>query len=326
MKLKYRHWIACVGVLTFLAWGGGHVLAGPPGLPFWLWGAVTLDGAPAAEGTPLEVLVRGTKVATTTTLTADGVPGSYSVAVPADDPDRAGIQGGVTGDPVTFAVTGYELGQLASWTRGKVLEIPVDNGPFTYTFTAEIGGAADVIFPARDGGPGLIVNANGLDLGATAVRIRANQPCTKVPDDSVHRCFEITPANAAGRNATLTFYFYSSQIPDGLTCEDLDGYRWDEGGDAWQLLTTEARDCTGDPHALRVTGVTDFSDFVLASGHPNAVTLQRFDSHRAGTDAVTYLLLLGCASLTLGILLRRITSTKQRGNVRTFNGFPKDLP
>ncbi len=257
-----------------------RVLAGPPGFPHWLAGTVTLDGVLATDGVRVQCLTRGTPVITATVFTTGGDAGLYSVGVPADDTGKAGVQGGVAGDAVTFAVQGYEMAPTATWTSEKIQELPLHNGPFTYTFAADVlSDTTDVVFLAHDGGPGLVINANGRGLGATSIRIRANQVCTNAPVNSAHRCFEISPTHRTGRDATLTFYFYSSQLPAGLSCAEMNAYRWT--GSAWQSLTRAAPpDCEHNPHSLRVSNVTDFSHFILGK-EPNAVTLQTFAAGRS---------------------------------------------
>lgn len=272
MSKRLGLWIGLLGLLILLALGE-QALAEPPGLPHWLWGTVTLDSSLADDGTPVRMLVQGVNVITTTALTAGSDAGLYSTAVPADDLTRPGVQGGVNGALIEFGLPGYEIGQTVTWIQGQVLRRDLHNGPFTYTFVDTINGESDFIFPAHDGNPGLIINANGVDLGATSLQIHANQECVNA-QNAVRRCFQITPMNATGRNATLTFYFYSNQIPIGRSCEALNAYHWN--GSGWQILTSELRDCEHDPHSLRVSGVTDFSQFVLADTTPAAVTLLTF--------------------------------------------------
>lgn len=272
MNKRLGLWIGLLGLLAMLALGE-QALAEPPGLPHWLWGTVTLDGLLVDDGTPVQMLTQGVNVITTTVLTAGSDAGLYSVGVPADDLDHPGVQGGINGTLIEFDIPGYEIGQTVTWTQGQVLRRDLHNGPFTYTFVDTINGESDFAFPAHDGNPGLIVNANGVDLGATSLQIHANQTCANAVN-AVHRCFQINPTNAAGRDATVTFYFYSSQIPAGHSCAAMNAYRWN--GSNWQGLTLESRDCAHDPHSVRVSGVTDFSQFVLADTRPAAVTLLTF--------------------------------------------------
>ena len=147
-----------------------------------------------------------------------------------------------------------------------------------------MNGSADVSFFDTGGYGGVALNANSLDLGSTQVRIRGNRDCTTVPGETVRRCFDFAPANTTGRDATLTFFFAGSEL-SGNTCDELNAYHWD--GSGWDLLNLDAaygtggRACGSEPYSLRVTGVSDFSPFVLKSGEPpggipTAVTLASF--------------------------------------------------
>jgi len=134
------------------------------------------------------------------------------------------------------------------------------------------------------------------------VSIKGNQDCTTVPGEAVRRCFDIAPATASGRNATITFFFAGSEIPAGQDCDDLNAYRWDGG--TWQALTPGTRACGGDPQSLQVTGVTTFSKFVLKETAPNAVVLRTFGVRTM--DGLVYAgLLLASLLLLAGGLARR---------------------
>ena len=113
MKKRLGLWIGLLGLLATLALGE-QALAGPPELPHWLWGTVTLDGLLVDDGTPVQVLTQGVNVITTTVLTAGSDAGLYSVGVPADDLDRPGVQGGVNGTLIEFGIPGYEIGQTVT--------------------------------------------------------------------------------------------------------------------------------------------------------------------------------------------------------------------
>jgi len=128
---------------------------------------------------------------------------------------------------------------------------------------------------------GVTINANGTDLGSTVVSIRGNQDCTTVAGETVKRCFDIAPTTTSGRNATITFYFDDSEL-SGNTCSTLNAFR-NTGGSNWSQLTLDIRDCSNTPRSIRVTGVSDFSPFVLKSGSgPTAITVQRFTARSAG--------------------------------------------
>ncbi len=111
------------------------------------------------------------------------------------------------------------------------------------------------------------------------MQVRAYQECTTIAD-TVQRCFQISPAALpTGSGATLTFYFYPSQL-NGMDCTNMDVHRWN--GSGWDTLTldptyaTNGRDCTNKPHSVRVKEVTAFSAFVLkAVSKPTKVGLTR---------------------------------------------------
>lgn len=291
-------------LLLFLLPARVHAL---PQLPHTLYGALSLDGQLAADGTVVGIVINGQQVIQTTVFSDGGNHGLYSVNVPADDPDTAKDEGGVNGDTVSFDVAGYEIAQSIIFKSGLVTELNLANSPVTYNFTRDINGAADVTFLANDGGPSLIVNANGADLGHTDVAVRGNSDCTSLPGEAVYRCFDVAPANRSERAATLTFFFYSSQLPEGQSCATLNAYRSDESG--WQLLAldgsygTGGRVCSGDRYSLRVIDVNDFSPFVLKNGTPNAIRIQAMQARSAlqGAEIVALwaivLVVLGAAPM-----------------------------
>lgn len=197
------------------------------------------------------------------------VPGADEIAyIPEDTaPDpviraaaaawAVGLEGAWAGHPLT--VDGGSL------TVGGAL---VNDGTLQQQQT--VNGAA-VAFFATGGYGGLTINPNGQALGATTVQIRGNEgDCTSVPGESVRRCFDITPGSAPVSGVALTFYFAAFEIPAGQSCATVEAYHWN--GAAWQMLIrdanygTDGRDCTAEPYSIRITGVTDFSPFVLKSG------------------------------------------------------------
>jgi len=76
-----------------------------PQMPHRFYGYVTVDGAPAPDGTLITAKIAGVTYASTTTV--DGKYG-YTTAfnVPADDPDTPEKEGGQTGDTIEFYVAG----------------------------------------------------------------------------------------------------------------------------------------------------------------------------------------------------------------------------
>jgi len=244
-----------------------------PPMPHTLYGQLWLDGAPAADSTQILAVIDGATFASTQTFTQEGSSGLYAFNVPGDDPDTPEKEGGLPGETISFAIDSYEIGQTAAWTQGAVQALDLDNAPFSYaSVTQDIGGSGDATFLARDGGPSLIVNAEGQDLGSIRVDITANQDCTAVIGSTIRRCFDIAPTYDTGQDATITFFYYSSQIPAGHTCGAVEAYRLDTSG--WVLLTrdptygAQGRDCSGTRYSIRVQNVADFSAFVLSAQGP----------------------------------------------------------
>jgi len=140
---------------------------------------------------------------------------------------------------------------------------------------------APVTFFGVGGYGGLALDPGSQDLGWTTTQIHGNQDCTTVPGETLKRCFNITPGNAPGSGVAFTFYFTAADLPVGHTCSAVELYHWDG---AWSSALTRdstyetaGRQCTTEPYSIRVTGVSDFSPFVLTgSGEaPTAVSVQR---------------------------------------------------
>ena len=197
-----------------------------------------------------------------------------------------------------------------AFTLGGTL---TNNGEMRQTRT--VTGSSDVTFLGTGGYGGVVLNAQGLDLGSTTVSIKGNQDCTTVSGESVKRCFDIAPANTTGRDATITFFFASSEIPGGQSCSNLNGYRWT--GSGWQSLTldtaygTNGRSCGSDPQSIRVKNVSTFSKFVLKSsdppsGGPTAVTLSSFTARAVGGASHADLSLLALLLLGGGLALHKL--------------------
>ncbi len=173
------------------------------------------------------------------------------------------------------------------------LSIPDSNGFITNNGTLrqtrDVNGSADVNFFNVGGYGGLTLNASGSDLGSTVVSIKGNQACD-INNTAVNRCFDIAPANATGRNATITFYYNSAEL-NSLDCATMNAWHW-SGALPWvQAGTSGTRQCATNPYSLQVTGVTTFSPFALRSG-------------TAGPTSVGSVALSGSASwLPIGMLL-----------------------
>lgn len=111
-----RGWRALGLLAVWLAVGGAGAGAVPP-LPASFWGTVTLDAAPVAVGTPVEVLVGGTPCAIAAVRWVEG-RAVYTVHVPGDDPTTPEVEGGREGDALAFRVGGALYPQGAVWRGG----------------------------------------------------------------------------------------------------------------------------------------------------------------------------------------------------------------
>jgi hypothetical protein len=173
----------------------------------------------------------------------------------------------------------------------------------------DVSGGVDVHFFNTGSYGGLTINdAAGDDLGNTLVRIYGNQNCTQSSGETVQRCFDISPTNLTGLNATLTFYFDDSELANNTCNATLNAYRWT--GVLWNELSS-SRDCVSTPRSVTATGVSDFSLFALKNGTPTAITLNRIATGSAGASTtmtlLLALLLLAVSGLTVVWQLRRRT-------------------
>jgi subtilisin-like proprotein convertase family protein len=141
----------------------------------------------------------------------------------------------------------------------------VNNGAIKQT--KGVNGTAGVAFIATGGYGGMVLNAQGQDLGNTTVTIRKNdQGCTAKPGDTIQRCFTIQPTNTNGRNTLLTFFYDQSEQLNN-PCDTLNGYQDDNSGGALPALPQVSTSCNNPLRTLTVGPVTDFtqSAFVLGA-------------------------------------------------------------
>jgi len=95
--------IVTVGLLIALA--STLAVAAVPPTPESYWGYATIDGVPAALGTPITVEINGTGefVGNTTVVAADGL---YSLNVLFDDSETPEDEGATDGDNLTWKING----------------------------------------------------------------------------------------------------------------------------------------------------------------------------------------------------------------------------
>jgi hypothetical protein len=166
-------------------------------------------------------------------------------------------------------------GALVSSGNGITATGILTNGG-VLTQTLPVNGISNVGFFNTGGYGGVIINANNLDLGSTTVAIKGNQSCD-TNNTSVRRCFNITPTNTAGRNATITFFFSAGELGTQTCDANLTAWHWT--GAAWAAAgTSTAPNCPGAPPSIQVSGVSSFSPLALSGGDfgPTAVTLRSF--------------------------------------------------
>jgi hypothetical protein len=267
----------------------------PPPIGNTFYGTVTQGGSSAAVGTTIHIAVDRQEYGTTQVVTDPGLGNIYS-----------GNVNGPEGASVTFRSTDYEFAQEGTISTTTLQRLDITTSAYVDTQSAQVDQA--VTFNGHGGATSLIIDPNGEDLGNTTLQVKANQDCA-TSRDTVQRCFEITPTNLpTGSGATLTFFFYPSQL-NGNTCANLNAYHWH--GSGWDTLTLDTTyansglDCTNKPHSLRVTDVTAFSTFVLkANSSPTPVRLTRLAAARL-TPAPVVPAATGIGLLWAGILLAR---------------------
>ena len=120
-----------------------------------------------------------------------------------------------------------------------------NNGRILQTKT--VAGSNAVRFLNTGSYGGMTIDANGVDLGATTVRISGNQACDTT-DSLVRRCFDITPTNLTGRSATVTFFFSAAEL-NGSACTSMNAWHW--SGSAWDSLTLDSTYGTGGRDSQR---------------------------------------------------------------------------
>ena len=134
-----------------------------------------------------------------------------------------------------------------------------------YHQTQDVTGNQDVGFPKTGG---LILNANGLDLGSTVVTITAGIDCAGVtPGEAVQHCYLISPSQTTGRDATITFFYRDTELPANHNCSATEAFAWDGAWDNQLTRDTsygsDGRLCSANPQSIQVKDVTNFPTFVL---------------------------------------------------------------
>jgi hypothetical protein len=186
----------------------------------------------------------------------------------------------------------------------------INNGAIIRSET--IGSNAQIPFLLEGGHPGLLISTgspaatNGVAsadvMGLTSVTV-SNRSCTGV-GGTVNRCYEVSPANPSP--STITFYFNQDDLGDHV-CEDLSLYNY-EGG-AWAAVAGPgdaaiSHQCELANFSVTVSGINDYSPFLLSDAEPVAINLQDL-SAASPTSFSPVIIAAGLLALTLFILRRR---------------------
>ncbi len=184
----------------------------------------------------------------------------------------------------TVTVASGALLRVESGGALTVTGLLQNNG--TLSQTQPVSGSVASFFDTGAYG-GVQIDSNGQNLGETAVSIRGNQNCTSTPNETVRRCFDITPEFTPTIGVSITFAFADDELPLAMDCNTLNVYHWN--GSGWDVITPTVRTCSSPLSFITVEDVTDFSPFVLRSPNsPTAVTLHSF-SLTTGIDGTKVL-------------------------------------
>jgi hypothetical protein len=111
-------------VILLLCLSIREVVAQPPLPPCVFYGYVSVGGKPAQDGLSVTAVISGTTL-NWTTETRNGTygwpylaPGSIMLAIPSNDPETSGKDGGATGDRIEFYVQGVKNVQTAYFESG----------------------------------------------------------------------------------------------------------------------------------------------------------------------------------------------------------------
>lgn len=218
-------------------------------------------------------------------------------------------------DVATVTVTSGALLRVESGGALTVTGLLQNNG--TLSQTQPVSGSVASFFNTGAYG-GVQIDSNGQNLGETAVSIRGNQNCTSTPNETVRRCFDITPELTPTIGVSITFAFADGEIPLLLDCDTLNVYHWN--GSTWDVITPTVRNCSASLNLVTVENVTDFSPFVLRSPNsPTAITLHSF-SVTTGVDATMALpILVFLLTITGSVLWRYLRRRAQSVHRRSDN-------
>lgn len=116
-----------ITIVFVLALVGGGVEAAPPGLPTVFYGTVR-TGLDVPEGATVFAMIGNVELARTTVRQEAMLGSVYVLDVPADDADTPEIEGGRSGDAISFGIelpngVRYTMIQTGTWQGGTATQI-----------------------------------------------------------------------------------------------------------------------------------------------------------------------------------------------------------
>ncbi len=171
--------------------------------------------------------------------------------------------------------------------------------------TKSVSGATEFLHLRNQAGDethyyGATITPDG-NMGQVEVAIRGNQACTtNGPDDTVNRCFDITPGTV--QTADIRFFYLDAEIPAALDANTMQVWHW-SGTYPWGVAgASYAIDSAGDYWWIDAQDVSGYSLFVISSKSAGPTAL-RLTGLTGQGGLLTVMLVFGL--LAAGTLARR---------------------
>ena len=128
----HRLTVALLTIIALVPLSAPVVAAGPPDLPCTYHGTVRIREGSVPEDSIVRASIRGVPLDGVTVQQDPERGAVYVLSVRADDPQAPGLQGGRTGDIVTFRLEmpgqdDVPLLQTAVWGRGEVARVDLSS-------------------------------------------------------------------------------------------------------------------------------------------------------------------------------------------------------
>jgi len=255
MKVQLRTTIFLVLLSLILLAVPVFVQAGPPVQPSGFYGEVKIDGANVPDGTQVSAWINGILYAQTTTITDAGVS-VYVLNVPGDDPDTPNaVEGGVSGNTITFYVGGQPATPTGTWQSGSNIQLNLSR-----TLIPPVGVALPSSASGKIGAS--VTIPLSVTTSLTGLNVLAYQfTLTYDPD--------IIQFTGIAKNGTLSASFdvqYNETAPGTLLFAAAGGNYLSGSGVLLNLLFSVLTDSGGATSALALT------NFIFNAGSPPAQT------------------------------------------------------